>query len=130
MVKSKKNKPNKKNKSSKKNKKSKTQRGGDFITARSSKPADYYAFVNKKTWKIRFFKIGDCPINKDTWNPTIKINSVFIETYNESKMISKTQIKFNNGVGTSMRKWNLVADLSYLFSIKHLPEMDLKRAFL
>jgi len=91
-----------------------------------SKPADYYAFVNKKTWKIRFFKIGDCPINKDTWNPTIKINSVFIETYNESKMISKTQIKFNNGVGTSMRKWNLVADLNYLFGIKHLPEMDLK----
>ena len=88
-----------------------------------NKPADYYAFVNKKTWKIRFFKIGDCPINKDTWNPTIKINSVFIETYNESKMISKTQIKFNNGVGTSMRKWNLVADLSYLFDLKYLSDM-------
>jgi hypothetical protein len=93
-----------------------------------TKPADYYAFVNKKTWKIRTFKIGDCPIKKDTWNPTIKINSVFIETYNESKMISKTQIKFNNGVGTSMRKWNLVADLNYLFDIKHLMDMDFKRA--
>ena len=91
-----------------------------------TKPADYYAFVNKKTWKIRTFKIGDCPIKKDAWNPTIKINSVFIETYNESKMISKTQIKFNNGVGTSMRKWNLVADLNYLFDIKHLMDMDFK----
>ena len=41
-------------------------------------------------------------------------------------MISKTQIKFNNGVGTSMRKWNLVADLNYLFDIKHLMDMDFK----
>lgn len=94
----------------------------------SKKPADYYAFINKTKWNIRFFKVGECPINKDTWNPTIKINSVFIETYNEEKMISKTQVKFNNGLGTSMRKWNVVADLNYLFSIKHLSDMDFKPA--
>ena len=91
-----------------------------------AKPADYYAFINKKNLQIRFFKVGGCPLNKDTWNPTIKINGVFIETYAESKMISKTQIKFNNGIGTSMRKWNLVADLNYLFNIKHLADMEFK----
>jgi hypothetical protein len=89
------------------------------------KPADYIAFVNKKNWQIRFFKVKDnCAINKDTWNPTIKISSVFIETYHEEKQISKTQVKFNNGVGTSMRKWNLVADLNYLFNIEYIPALD------
>jgi hypothetical protein len=91
------------------------------------KPADYVAFVNKKNWQIRFFKVKDnCPINKDTWNPTIKISSVFIETYHEQKLISKTQVKFNNGVGTSMRKWTLVANLNYLFNIEHVPTLDFK----
>lgn len=91
------------------------------------KPADYVAIVNKKNWQIRFFKVKDnCPINKDTWNPTIKISSIFIETYNGEKRISKTQVKFNNGIGTSMRKWNLVADLNYLFNIEYLLELDFK----
>lgn len=91
------------------------------------KPADYVAFVNKKNWQIRFFKVKDnCPINKDTWNPTIKISSVFIETYNGEKQISKTQVKFNNGIGTSMRKWNLVADLNYLFNIEHVEALNFK----
>ena len=93
------------------------------------KPADYVAFVNKKNWQIRFFKVKEnCPIDKDTWNPTIKISSVFIETYNGEKQISKTQVKFNNGIGTSMRKWNLVADLNYLFNIEYIQALDFKPA--
>lgn len=91
------------------------------------KPADYVAFVNKKNWQIRFFRVKEnCPINKDTWNPTIKISSVFIETYNGEKKISSTQVKFNNGIGTSMRKWNLVADLNYLFNIEYIQALDFK----
>lgn len=91
------------------------------------KPADYYAFINKKDLSIRFFKINDCQsILKDSWIPIIKINGVFIETYNDSKLVSKTQIKFNNGIGTSMRKWNLVAELNYLFNLKYLSDMEIK----
>jgi hypothetical protein len=86
----------------------------------NEKPADYLCLVNKKFRSSTYLHIGDCKINKDTWIPFIKKNSVFISVFDKDILVSRTQVKFNNGIGTSMRKWNVNLVLSNLYEITKL----------
>jgi hypothetical protein len=83
-------------------------------------PADYIVFVNKKTFTNTFYKISGTVIDKDCWIPKIKVNGVFLETYCGDVLVSKSQVKYNNGVGTSMRKVNIDAILDKLFKIERV----------
>jgi hypothetical protein len=84
----------------------------------SRKPADYYAFVHKTKGTIKFFRVNPSScINPATWTPRVKANGVFIETYNGDTLVSKTQVKPNYGAGTSIRKWNLVMNLTDNFGL-------------
>lgn len=86
----------------------------------NEKPADYLCLVNKKFTSITFLRIGNCKIIKDTWIPIIRTNSVFINVFDKDILVSQTQVKFNNGIGTSMRKWNVNLVLSNIYEITQL----------
>uniref|UniRef100_A0A6C0II05 Uncharacterized protein n=1 Tax=viral metagenome TaxID=1070528 RepID=A0A6C0II05_9ZZZZ len=84
------------------------------------KPADYICLVNKKFTSSGYFRIGDCKINKDTWIPIIKTNSVFIRIFDKDTLVSNTQVKHNNGINSSMRKWNVNLVVSNLYDVTKL----------
>jgi len=85
------------------------------------KPADYICLVNKKFTSAGYFRIvGDCKINKDTWIPIIKTNSVFIRIFDRDTLVSSTQVKHNNGINSSMRKWNVELVVSNLYDVTKL----------
>ena len=93
----------------------------------NDKPADYICLVNKKFTSATYLRIGNCKINKDTWIPFIKTNSVFISIFDKELLVSRTQVKFNNGIGTSMRKWNVSLVLSNLYEITKLDKNAFKK---
>lgn len=84
----------------------------------SKMPADYIAFVNKKTYTVTLYKIKGCNIEKDTWIPKIKSEGVWLKTYTGEILVSKSQVKYNNGVGTSIRKVNIGAYLDRIFKME------------
>jgi len=86
----------------------------------SKLPADYIAFVNKNTYAIVIYKINGCQIQKDTWTPVIKSEGVWLKIYSGEILVSNCQVKYNNGVGTSMRKVNVGAILNVIFNMKRI----------
>jgi hypothetical protein len=86
------------------------------------KPADYLAFVNGKTLIPRFYRF-DPPRVAFDWNPTIRAAGFSLLLENGGKIITSTQVKFNNGVyhkgkGSSIRtSWNATCCLSELFTM-------------
>ena len=84
------------------------------------KPADYICLVNKKFTSSGYFRIGNCKINKDTWVPRIQTNSVFIRIFDKDTLVSSTQVKQNNGINSSMRKWNVTLIVSNLYDVTKL----------
>ena len=87
-------------------------------------PADYIGFVNKKTYAVTLYKIKErSQFQKHTWIPKIESDGVWLKTYCGEILVSKSQVKYNNGVGTSMRKVNVGAFLDKIF------DMELIKAF-
>ena len=89
----------------------------DILCISTQHPADYFAFVNKKSHKITYYKINGVIIDADNWIPRIESKGVFIHTYCGDVCVSKSQVKYNNGVGTSMRKINVGAVLNTIFNL-------------
>ena len=86
----------------------------------NEKPAHYICLVNKKFTSCGYFRIGNCKINKDTWVPRIQTNSVFISVFDKDNLVSRTQVKHNYGIESSMRKWNVSLVVSNLYDITKL----------
>jgi len=86
----------------------------------NKKPADYICLVNIKFTSCGYFRIGQCKINKDTWIPRIQTNSVFISVFDKDILVSRTQVKHNNGIDSSMRKWNVNLVVSNLYDVTKL----------
>jgi len=86
-------------------------------------PADYIGFVNKKTYAICLYKINCCLIQKDIWLPLIKSEGVWLKTYCGDVLVSKSQVKYNNGVGSPMRKVNIGAFLDKIFDMTRIKDL-------
>ena len=87
-------------------------------------PADYIGFVNKKTYAVTMYKIKSCQIQKDTWIPKIKSDGVWLKIYCGDILLSKSQVKYNNGVGTSLRKVNVGAILNKIFEMEPIKAFE------
>ena len=70
------------------------------------------------------YKIKSCQIQKDTWIPKIKIDGVWLKIYCGDILVSKSQVKYNNGVGTSMRKVNVGAILNKIFEMEPIKAFE------
>jgi hypothetical protein len=76
-------------------------------------PADYLAIVTRNG--VHYYKFGPNRMDKNTWTPRLVERSVYIDVYNGETLVSSTQVKFNNGVGSGLKKWNLYAKLNSLY---------------
>ena len=89
----------------------------------SKPPADYLAVVNKKTNAIQYFKFDYMP-DLTTWTPRLVAKGIWIEFYNGTTQIGKTQVKFNNGVyhkgktSSICSSWNGTFNLTEIFKMK------------
>jgi len=79
-------------------------------------PADYLCIVNRN--KLIYYHFGAPTMDKDTWIPRAVVRGIYIDVFHEEKQISFTQVKFNNGIGSSLRSsWNLNAMLTNLYNM-------------
>lgn len=79
-------------------------------------PADYLCIVSRH--KLIYYQFGSPTMDKDTWIPRAMVRDIYIDVFHEEKQISFTQVKFNNGIGSSLRSsWNLNAMLANLYNI-------------
>jgi hypothetical protein len=96
------------------------------ILCLTTKPADYFAFVNKKTFAVTYYKINDTILAKDTWVPRFEVSGQFIHTFCGDILISESQVKYNCYVGDSMRKVNVGAVLNKLFDLRLINDSAFK----
>lgn len=79
-------------------------------------PADYLCIVSRN--KLIYYHFGAPTMDKDTWIPRAIVRGIYIDVFHEEKQISFTQVKFNNGIGSSLRSsWNLNAMLTNLYNM-------------
>ena len=79
-------------------------------------PADYLCIVSRH--KLIYYQFGAPTMDKDTWIPRAEVRGIYIDVFHEEKQISKTQVKFNNGIGSPLcSSWNLNAMLANLYNM-------------
>jgi hypothetical protein len=85
-------------------------------------PADYLGLIHDKTFIPVYYKFNSVKM-RDTWNPRLVVNGIYLEFMNGETKIGQTQVKFNNGIyhngktSSLSTSWNAAFDLRDLFTM-------------
>jgi hypothetical protein len=84
--------------------------------------ADYFVMVDKKTYKSRWFSFGASKVFLT--NPLLEVDGIYLLTKINDTVLSKTQVKFNNGIYHKGKEsglhssWNVTCFCDDLFHMR------------
>jgi len=84
--------------------------------------ADYFVMVDKKNYKSKWFAFGASKVSLT--NPLLEVDGIYLLTKIDDIVLSKTQVKFNNGIYHKGKEsglhssWNVVCFCNDLYDMR------------